>query len=289
MKFTPREIIDDIGVTPGSQFRDFFVLLGGILGILLAVYVLLGFAVDIAVSRLPPEIEEKMGSFFAESYGEAEGTPVEERLRGILGRLADADGIGADRYHLHLVNDPTVNAFALPGGTIVVFSGLVRQAESENELAFVLAHELGHFAGRDHLKGLGRTLVLLVMSSAVFGTDSSISEFLTRSLTTAEMRFSQRQESRADLWAADLLYKSYGDAGGGLDFLEKMAREDNRSRFRYFFATHPYPKDRVKNMEAHVIEKGYPINGRIPLDEVLRNLPSTDEESQTDTGNPGES
>jgi len=289
VKFTPREIIDDIGVTPGSQLRDFFVLLGGILGILLTIYILLGFAVDTAVSHLPPEIESKMGSFFSQSYALDEGSPAKERLRGILDRLADADGSQSGLYHLVLVNDPTVNALALPGGTIVVFSGLVKQAESENELAFVLAHELGHFANRDHLKGLGRTLVLLVMSSAVFGTDSSISEFLTRSLTTAEMQFSQRQESRADIWAADLLYKSYGDAGGAMDFLEKMAREDNRSRFRYFFATHPHPKDRVKNMEAHVIEKGYPISGRIPLDEVLSNLPSTDEESQTDTGNPGES
>jgi Zn-dependent protease with chaperone function len=71
------------------------------------------------------------------------------------------------QYKIHIIPDPRINAMALPGGNIVVFSALIKETGSENELAFVLAHELGHFANRDHLRGLGRRLLLLTASAAL--------------------------------------------------------------------------------------------------------------------------
>lgn len=153
----------------------------------------------------------------------------------------------------------------MPGGNIIVFSGLIDSVESENELAFVLAHELGHFTHKDHLRGLGRGLVLLMSSISLFGSDSFITGFIMNSLSNVEMKFSQRQERMADLWALDLLNRRYGHIGGAIDFFEKMAKKEKKGRFLYFFATHPYPQSRVRALKEQIQSKGYLVKEKILL------------------------
>jgi len=68
----------------------------------------------------------------------------------------------------------------------------------------VLAHELGHFANRDHLKGLGRGLILWIISAGILGQDNAITDLAGRSLIGVQMKFSQAQETKADLFALEL-------------------------------------------------------------------------------------
>ena len=91
-----------------------------------------------------------------------------------------------------------VNAFALPGRVIVINKGLVGKAASENEISFVLAHELGHIENRDHLRGIGRSLVLMTFSAMLLGPDNGVGKMLGKGLHLSEMKFSRVQESRAD-------------------------------------------------------------------------------------------
>ena len=127
------------------------------------------------------------------------------------------------KYKVHVVSENIMNAIALPGGNIIVYTPLLNKMGSENELAFVLAHELGHMHNRDHLKKLGRTLVLGYGSSVIFGKDNYITTIITNSLIKAEMRFSQEQEQQADLYAVDLLNKSYNSVSGSIEFLERIS------------------------------------------------------------------
>jgi len=268
VKYTPKELKDNLNIARTSLLREFFLLSGGILTITVIVYAALGLAVDFAVPRLSPGIEHRLGRMYAGIYADADGGKAEKRIQRILDGLASVQPEGNGwRYRVHLVQDTRINALALPGGQIVIYSGLLDVVDSENELAFVLAHELGHFAHRDHIRGLGRRLVMLILVTSVFGQDSSVSRFIYNSLMDVEMKFSQRQEEAADFWAVDLLNRRYGHAGGAVDFLETIARKEKRGRFVYFFSTHPYPLNRIKALQEYIMIKGYRVKEEIQSDE----------------------
>jgi predicted Zn-dependent protease len=275
MKYTPKELKGNINISQTSPIREFFILLGGVLGVILLIYIALGFAVDIIVPKLSPEIEQSLGRLYSKIYENTEKTTAWIRLQLILDELVNKLPQRELQYKVHLVSNSQINAMALPGGNIVVFSGLIKEVKSENELAFVLAHELGHFANRDHLRGLGRRLVLLTISIALLGRDSSATNFLMNSLLNVEMKFSQRQEKMADLWALDLLNNRYGHVSGATDFFKKMSKKEKKGRILYYFATHPYPKNRVKTLEEQIQEKRYLVlvKEKIPLDEAFKDIP----------------
>ena len=98
-------------------------------------------------------------------------------------------------FRVWVADADEVNALALPGQRIVVFRGLLEAVASENELDMVLAHELGHFAGRDHLKGLGRGLVASFLAMTLFGSDSSAAGLVAHITLSFDARYSQRQEA----------------------------------------------------------------------------------------------
>lgn len=265
MQYQPKELKGNVNVSPRSPIKEFFLLLGGILGIILAIYVILGFAVEIVVDKLPLKVEERLGNVFSKAFSDQKNAEAEKKLQEILNNL------GYPQYNIHVITeDKTVNAFAYPGGNIVVFSGLLKKVNSENELAFVLAHELGHFVNRDHLKGLGRSLVLFTLSAFIFG-DSNVTNFLQGSLVNTEMKFSQAQETAADLFALDLLNKKYGHAAGALDFFDVLLKEEKCPRFLYFFATHRHPLNRKKIIAQQIKIKGCEIKNTLPLKMEVRN------------------
>ena len=265
MKYTPKELKGNVNVSRASPIKQFFTLLGGILVILLAVYVLLGLVVEITVARLPSEIEQRIAKLFSGIYEDAGETAGRRELQLLLDDIVKTGAREEERYRVHLVSSSVANAMALPGGNIVIFSALLDEIESENELAFVLAHELGHFVNRDHLKRLGRGLVLLTISTTLLGQDNSITRLITNSLLNAEMRFSQRQERMADLYALDIINRKYGHVAGTCDFFKKAAEKEKKGRLAYYFTTHPHPEDRIKLMNKRIREMGYTEKEVIPL------------------------
>jgi len=258
MKYTPKEIKGNVNVSSVSPVKDFFELLAKILGSLLLIYIILGFAVDYIAPRISVETEMKLGGLFSRKFEEKKKSNQEEYIQGILEKLVQhADSLPGFDYKVYIEESKDVNALALPAGNIVVFSALLEQIDSDNELAMVLSHELGHFVQRDHLRGLGRSLVFLVISSALFGTDSSVNKFIANFISNIEMRFSQSQERRADIYALDLLDRTYGNVAGALDFYEKMAKKERIGKFFYLFASHPYPLDRIRALEEEIKNKNY--------------------------------
>ena len=272
MKYTPKELTENVNISHTSPIKEFFLLLGGVLAAILILYGVLGFTVDLVVPTLPPAIEQSIGTLFTQNYANTKKTTAGTRLQVLLDDLLEKHPDGEMNYRVHLVSDSNVNAMALPGGNIIVFSGLVKELESENELSFVLAHELGHFGNRDHLRGLGRMLVLLTISTAILGSDNFVNEFLMESLLNVEMKFSQKQEKMADLFALDLVNKKFGHVAGATDFFEKRGNRNKRSRLLYYFATHPHPHDRVKALEKMIKNKGYLIKEKKPLDNAFHDI-----------------
>jgi predicted Zn-dependent protease len=266
LKYTPKELSNNVNISKTSPVRELLVLLGGILLFLIIVYVALGFAVDIVVEKLPMKMEENIGRFYLIHYAmEEPQTPVERRLQNLLDKIqANIDSRETD-FQIHTIELDKPNALALPGGHVAVTKSLLASMESENELAMILSHELGHFANKDHLRGLGRGLVLAVISNVVLGKDNPASKFLQNSLLKAEMKFSQKQERESDEYGLHLLNKTYGHCAGATDFFRKMKKRERSGKLAHFFSTHPMSGDRISNIEKLIEKNNYEVRRKTPL------------------------
>ncbi len=281
MKYVPKQLDEEgnVNVTKRRPLKDLVVMLGGVLGIILAVYVLAGLLVDALAPHISRDLEVKMGRLFSRNFcaeetwadfpglddgdeshapddgqkkpevqGETspdksdDGALVKEILAKYVALLSEEDRL-LD-YRVCVVDVPDVNALALPGGQIVVFQGLIDTLEDPAELEFVIAHELGHFHARDHLKGLGRSLITLAASILLLGNDSVATDFIFDSAGTIEMKFSQGQELAADAFALNLVSRAGVDCDGAIDFMQSLADEDRFGKLAYYFATHPHPDSR---------------------------------------------
>ena len=169
------------------------------------------------------------------------------------------------KLKVYIKNSNEVNAFAVPGGYIIVLNGLLNKIESENELAYVLGHEIGHFAHKDQLKDFGRSFILLFISQAFFGQDNPINKLSNNFFSLSEKRFSQSQEIDADLFALQLLDKTYNHVGGCTDFMQRLQKDSQKESLNDFFSTHPHPKKRVEIMNKMINEGNYYIGAKSPL------------------------
>ena len=254
MKFVHKEPVDSININVSSNrpFHDFLVLFFGSLGIILAVYLLLGLTVDLIASKKNPDLERKLASFFPAKSNETTNADLERILKGLLERVPP-DGL---EYSVSLVlDDKTENAVIFPGRKIHIYSGLLKNITSENELAFILSHEIGHAENNDHIRGMGRGVSMIIMSTLIMGSDNTIGRIFADSITKADRAYSQAQESKADLFALDLVNKHYGHISGSTDFFARLGKKEIPAVF--FFATHPSSKTRIERMRKEIALKGY--------------------------------
>jgi len=273
MRYTPKLPNGNVNISKTPALKEFFVLLGGLLAIIIGVYIILGFAVDFIVPRLPVKVENALEKVYSGFYKDAyEDVEAQTKLQMLLDELAKQLPEQRHDYKVHIVLGLKPNALALPGGHIVVFSALLEEAESENELSMILAHELGHFANRDHLRGLGRQLVLLTISITVLGADNPATNFLKNSLGNIQMKYNQHQERNADLFGLNLLHKRYGHVAGAFDFFQRLKEKEKIPRFFYFFATHPYHDDRITTIKKYIQENGYAEKEKVPLDDIFKKI-----------------
>jgi Zn-dependent protease with chaperone function len=239
-------------VSDGHPLKEFFLLLGAAAGLLIALYVVLGFFVDYAVDYVSPETEVRIFAA-AGMLWEPGGAPDTEQQQQSLQTLVDQLATCLDTAYpitLRIAESEQVNAFAVPGGTVVLNSGLLDKVRSENGVAFVLAHELAHFQNRDHLRSLGRSIVLLAMLAVLTGADADLSRVLAPISDYENAQFSQDRESAADATALRALNCHYGHVGGATELFEVIATPDDDSDFAltHYFSSHPEARQRVDDL-----------------------------------------
>ena len=265
--YAPKKIFKEVNAPSSSFFKEFIELVIKITGVLVVCYIILGLLVDYAiVPNISPAMEERMGKLFLGKLQDKAPSPQEQEIQIILDNLVkNASALPRLNYDIYIDPSKQVNAIALPGGHIVLLSALLDEVDSENELAMILGHELGHFAHRDHLRGLGRNLVFILLSTIFLGTDHSTGNFLAKSIMGAEMKFSQAQEKAADQYGLELLEKTYGHAAGAVDFFDRIAQKEKMGKMFYILASHPNPAKRSEILRAIIVEKKYNIGQKKPF------------------------
>ncbi len=265
MEYKPREIPDEVNVnvTTVHPLVNFGNLLITVIVFSGLIYLGLGFVADRLVTRISPEMEMKIGQQFAPTPPKAiskSRSQQLEYLNKILLSLPLTDVDTSIPLTLHIQESEIPNAAIFPGGHIMVTTALLKTAESENEIAFVLAHELGHFVARDPLKGLGRSLVFLTVASALgMGSNNTDIVGLTGSVTN--LHYSRKQETAADIYALGAMVKVYGHVGFSLDFFERIKAKDTRNQIDSYFSTHPLTEDRIEHLSELAKSQGWQTTG----------------------------
>lgn len=198
-------------------------------------------------AQMSPENELRLGRSIMDGV-RREGHLVEtavalDTIRSIGGRLTRNS---TRKYEWHLKDDPSVNAFAIPGGFVVVHAGLVHAADSADELAAVLAHEIQHVEQRHTLQALLYQLGWATALTLVLGDPSTLTTLLL--LQVGNLKFSRDLEAAADAGAVAALQDAGVPPEAMAQFFRKLAAGGGTAPA--WLSTHPATSDRIAAVEA---------------------------------------
>ena len=264
MRHVPKQPREGINVSDTHPLVEAGTLIVGLTAIFVAIVIALIFLVEIVLFFIPAEKEAALFRNWL-PVDLVTVAPDDERLyqaQLLADRLA-AHWDGAPyEFRIEIDDAEVANAMALPGGLIIVTQGLLDQVESENELAFVLGHELGHYRNRDHMRALGRAVVLSIFFTVATGSDVSglglrISDLALRS-------FSRKQESSADEFGLAVVYAEYGHVNEAWRLFERWEDgDDSLLDVVSYLSTHPQPDDRIEDLEDIASREGWPEEGDV--------------------------
>lgn len=268
MKFDPSLPKDGINVSRAHPLREALLLGVGIVGVTVALVVVIAVGVDLAAPHIPIELEVRLFSnWFDRGFEDDEtASPRERLLEPLLDRMVSHWPDNPYAYEIAIWDESEPNAVALPGGVIAVTRGLLERVESENELAFVLGHELGHFHNRDHLRGLGRGAALSLLLVAVgLGGGGSAVQLASLAGQLAQREADRDREIEADHFGLALLAAEYGHVSGAEVFFEHLPEPDGllEGALAGYFSTHPVNADRIEALRATAREEGWDLRGAL--------------------------
>ena len=185
----------------------------------------------------------------------------------LFDRLVEVGAAGGEPATLFVVRDELVNAFAAPGGSVVVTSGLLRTLRSPDELAAVLAHELGHVRRRHALRGLLRNASVQVLFGLLAGDGTVLSTSLQAVGGLGELSHSREQEREADRDALDGLERAGLPAAALVSALERIASVSPDPGVPGFLSTHPTPPDRIEGIRR-LLRTRPPVPARPVVDDA---------------------
>lgn len=195
-----------------------------------------------------------------------EDPQINEYINEIGYRIAAQTNDGEQKFTFFVVEDPNINAFALPGGYIGVHTGLIEATRSEHELAGVIAHEIAHVTQRHIARAIhanSRQSILttaLMLGAIILGAASGDSDTLQGAVAIAQgtaaqqqINFTRNNEYEADRIGIGALAEAGFDPHGMASFFEVMSRQSTsltEMRVPEFLRTHPVTTDRIAEARA---------------------------------------
>ncbi len=235
--------------------------LGAFASVAFIVFAMIPLLANQMARLLPPAGEVALGEATFEQIRVAlgrTGMPAKTCNRGIgvaaLNKMETALSQGLDLpypVNLTVLDSPIVNAFALPGGQIVLFDGLLKAANSTDEVAAVLAHEIGHVAERDPTRMALRSAGSIGVLGLLFGDFAGGFVVLSLANTMIEANYSQSAETAADEFAHERL-KAAGLRPDALaDMFETMKKLGGDAKgIQAYFSSHPATDARINAAKA---------------------------------------
>jgi hypothetical protein len=173
-------------------------------------------------------------------------------------------------FTFKIVDDKSINAFALPGGPVFVHRGAIEAADNEAQLAGVIGHEMGHVIlrhGTNQVTKAQFAQAPLAILGGVLG-NSSMGALVTQlggfAAGSILLKYSRDAETQSDLMGTQILYDMGYDPRAMAQFFDKLAKEHKGSKTEEFFSNHPIPENRIGNVNDEIRKLGgSPANPRL--------------------------
>ncbi len=253
-----------VGFQPGGRrmWLEIALLVGGLLALVGLVLGIARWAASETTRFIPREVDTTLGEQSWVALAPPGQRCDNPEVQAYVQKLAQPLVAATDdsfQFHFTVVDAPEVNAFALPGGFVTINLGLLKAAETGEEIAGVLAHEIGHVVLRHGTQRILRQLGGTVVLSALFGgTDIELPTYLVGNLL--DTAYSREQEREADDYGLQLLKRAGIEAGGLSRFFERMAQQS--PQLPGLLSTHPDPGDRARRA-ASLAERS-PVRVHLP-------------------------
>lgn len=211
-----------------------------------------------AVKAMPASFDEQLGELAVNSM-DLGGAPVVdpaivEPVQRIVARLEQHAGAGAFSFHVQVVRSDTVNAFALPGGEIVVYTGLLEAADAPQQVAGVVAHEMAHVSLRHGLERMVQSLGIAAVVELALGDMAGLSALVLEAARTGALTsYGRDQERAADARGVRTLHASGLSPRAMAEFFAVMRAQQGDAAdlpLTEWLSSHPDLAEREASVEA---------------------------------------
>ncbi len=224
-------------------------------------------ALDMLVDKIPLTLEQSIGEQVLPNVLPPESILKDpeslKMLSALLQPLIEANSINSPNIRLVISKDRALNAFAIPGGTLIFNVGLLKAAETPEEILGVAAHEIAHATERHVLKSMVQTLSLTAALTFIVGDVGGLAAFLIQqSQQLLQNGFSRKQEAEADEVGFQYLVKAGINPSGLVRFFQRLqdpaqkpaSSTDGMAKIENFLSTHPLTEERIKKIETWMKE-----------------------------------
>jgi len=225
-----------------------------------------------SAALLPESFDMTLGdsfvhSFLRENKIDAEKTRTLERL------TAQIDFENTKPLHFVVVESDEINAFALPNGHVVVYSGILNKMQNVNELAALCAHEAVHVNNRHSTKMLCRNLAGYLFISLLFSDVNGIMTILVDNAQQLHtLSYSRKFEREADEQGLKIMMNNHIDPNGMVELFAQLEKEE-KFTLPKILSTHPLTKERKESMQKIIRESTYSLLLHNDLDSLFISLP----------------
>lgn len=217
------------------------------------------------VQYIPESLDRELGERIPDLHAEEDSTSasmscpdLKSALHKSVTAIKALDAPGLDSVRIELAHDTSiVNAFAFPGGKIVVYTGMLRSLETQQEWLALLAHEAGHVSLRHGIRSLVRTGMLTLTASLILGDAAGLSAFLfDNAQRLATLKYSRADEEEADAFASEKLQAAGHSTSGLAGLFEKLEKLQDQPEWSVFLSTHPASRERIAAAKTRADAEG---------------------------------
>ncbi len=210
------------------------------------------------VQQITVKSEQKLGDLLLDvilsADKENKSIQVYNSIDSIVNHICLKNNINREQIKIHVVEKDEINAFAMPNGHLIVYSGLIQNSDNQEELTGVLCHEIAHIQLNHVMKKMISEMGLSMIISISSGNGSPV--LIKKALQKlSSLSYERTLEKEADLKGVDYMINAEVDPSGLAEFLFKQSNENATSNYLQWASSHPDSRDRAVYINDYIKNK----------------------------------
>ncbi len=249
-------ILDNVNVTQEDPLKEMFQILFQLFLCAVVLYLFIFCLSGIVLKNLPIEKQIELENFISSTMNvKTISLPAkeQERLNVIKEDILENDSNfpKSSNLEINLIENKEPNAICYPNGNIYITTALYEKLKTDEQLTFVLAHEMAHYRNKDHLMKLRQNISsMVVLTSMIFVSPDirALSNTIGLGMELSDMKLSRKVEAKADKYAGKTLMDLYGSTQGGVEVLQILSKD--KIYMGEAFSSHPAMEKRIMYLKS---------------------------------------